>query len=184
MRHDFYFQQAKKDKYLSRAAYKLIEIQKKFKFIKNSMQILELGASPGSWSQVFIKNNCIVTAVDIVKMKIHHKNIKFFHIDIFENKIFDFNNSFSIIASDIALNSTGHDDNEKNIEVLKRIIEIKCLLKINGHMIIKTFHSEELKLYINILKKDFVRVKLFKPQASRKESSEIYILCEKYKVNS
>ncbi len=82
-KRDFYVKKAKKQGYLSRAAYKLIEIENKFHFIANSKKILELGAAPGGWSQVALEINpkIEITAIDILDLKINHPQINFYKDD-------------------------------------------------------------------------------------------------------
>jgi len=83
-KRDFYVKKAKKQGYLSRAAYKLIEIENKFHFIANSKKILELGAAPGGWSQVALEINpkIEITAIDILDLKINHPQINFYKDDL------------------------------------------------------------------------------------------------------
>ena len=82
-KRDFYVKQAKKQGYLSRAAYKLIEIEKKFNILTNSKKILEFGAAPGGWSQVALEVNpkIEITAIDILDLKINHPQINFYKED-------------------------------------------------------------------------------------------------------
>ena len=119
---DVYVKKAKKIGFLSRAAYKLIEIDKKYKLILKSSDILELGASPGSWSQVIININdqAKVEAFDTINMKFKHKNIKFNKIDFLE---FDFqllNKKYDLILSDLSPNTTGHKQTD-HLQILIRV---------------------------------------------------------------
>lgn len=182
---DFYFYKAKNEKYLARSVYKLIQIDEKFKILNKVKYALELGSAPGSWSQLLSERNIIVQAIDINNMKYQSNNINFIQDDILnDNWIKQLSRQkFDIILSDIATNATGSDDIIQNMYLLERIVSLSFLIKKNGYMIIKSFQCNELMSYVKILKIQFSQVKLFKPQASRKESSEIYILCIKYQVD-
>ena len=105
---------AHKKGYLSRASFKLIEIEKKYNLIINSKTVMEFGSSPGSWTQVILDLNpkIKVTAIDLQKMKFTHKNIEFYEEDFFN---FNFNvlgKKFDLILSDIAPNTTGHQSTD------------------------------------------------------------------------
>lgn len=182
---DFYFYKAKNEKYLARSVYKLIQIDEKFKILNKVKYALELGASPGSWSQLLSEKSIIVQAIDINNMKYKSHNINFIQADIINDDwlIKLTRNKFDIVLSDIAANATGIDDIIQNMSLLERIVSLSFLIRKNGYMIIKSFQCNELMEYIKILKRQFEQVKLFKPPASRKESSEIYILCIKYQVD-
>lgn len=183
---DYYFHQAKREHYLARSAYKLIEIHQRYHILNNIKHALELGASPGSWSQVFVKHNIYVNAIDIQAMKYHHKNIHFILADLYTNTWKEklTTSLFDIIASDIACNSTGALDATRNMYILAHITKILYLLRSNGTLIVKSFQCNELHEHVKTLKSRFAYIKLFKPQASRKESSEIYVLGLKYKIDS
>ena len=109
-KRNFYTNQAKKYGYVSRAAYKFIEIDNKFKLVKDSTNVLELGSSPGGWSQVIleINQNVKIYAFDLLKMKFIHPNLNFVNEDFLT---FDYSKipfKFDLILSDIAPNTTGH----------------------------------------------------------------------------
>ncbi|MDA7544122.1 RlmE family RNA methyltransferase [Alphaproteobacteria bacterium] len=180
-KRDFYVKKAKKQGYLSRAAYKLIEIENKFHFIANSKKILELGAAPGGWSQVALEINpkIEITAIDILDLKINHPQIKFYKDDFLN---FDYNkkeNYYDLILSDIAPNTTGHQstDHLRIATMLFDIIELldKVIIN-NGSFITKIWKGSEEKEVINKLKKKFKLVSYFKPDSSRKDSAEIFII--------
>ena len=184
-KRDFYVKKAKKQGYLSRAAYKLIEIENKFHIINNSNNILELGAAPGGWSQVALEMNprIEITAIDVLDLKINHPQISFYK-DNFLN--FDYSkkeNYYDLILSDIAPNTTGHQstDHLRIATMLFDIIELldKVLTK-NGSFITKIWKGSEEKEVINKLKKKFKFVSYFKPDSSRKDSAEIFIIAREF----
>ena len=182
---DFYVKKAKKQGYLSRAAYKLIEIENKFNLIVNSKRILELGAAPGGWSQVALEINpkIEITAIDILDLKINHPQINFYKND-FSN--FEYNkkeNLYDLILSDIAPNTTGHQstDHLRIANMLFDIINLlnKVLIK-NGKFVAKIWKGSEEKELIKKLKDNFKIVSYFKPNSTRKNSSEIFIIAQDF----
>ncbi len=125
---DMYVKKAKKEDYLTRSAFKLIEIEKKFKIISNSKQILELGSSPGGWSQVIcnINKKASIHAFDLLEMKFSHENIIFFRQDFLKYDFKYFYKKYDLILSDIAPNTTGHQstDHLKISSIIQEIISI------------------------------------------------------------
>ena len=184
-KRDFYVKQAKKQGYLSRAAYKLIEIEKKFNILTNSKKILEFGAAPGGWSQVALEINpkIEITAIDILDLKINHPQINFYKDDFLN---FDYDkkeNYYDLILSDIAPNTTGHQstDHLRIASMLFDIIELlEKVLVSDGAFITKIWKGSEEKEIINQLKKKFKFVSYFKPDSSRKDSAEIFIVSRNF----
>ena len=184
-KRDFYVKKAKKQGYLSRAAYKLIEIEKKFHFITNSKKILELGASPGGWSQVALEINpkIEITAIDVLDLKINHPQINFYKDDFLSFDYSKKENYYDLILSDIAPNTTGHQstDHLRIATMLFDIIELlEKVLVTDGSFITKIWKGSEEKEMINILKKKFKLVSYFKPDSSRKDSAEIFIIAREF----
>ena len=184
-KRDFYVKKAKKQGYLSRAAYKLIEIENKFHILTNSKTILEFGAAPGGWSQVALEINpkIEITAIDILDLKINHPQINFYKDDFLN---FDYDkkeNYYDLILSDIAPNTTGHQstDHLRISTMLFDIIELldKVLIT-DGSFITKIWKGSEEKEIINQLKKKFKFVSYFKPESSRKDSAEIFIVSRNF----
>ena len=184
-KRDFYVKKAKKQGYLSRAAYKLIEIENKFHILTNSKTILEFGAAPGGWSQVALEINpkIEITAIDILDLKINHPQINFYKDDFLN---FDYDkkeNCYDLILSDIAPNTTGHQstDHLRIATMLFDIIELldKVLIT-DGSFITKIWKGSEEKEIINQLKKKFKFVSYFKPDSSRKDSAEIFIVSRNF----
>ena len=184
-KRDFYVKKAKKHGYLSRSAYKLIEIENKFHILTNSKTILEFGAAPGGWSQVALEINpkIEITAIDILDLKINHPQINFYKDDFLN---FDYDkeeNYYDLILSDIAPNTTGHQstDHLRIATMLFDIIELldKVLIT-DGSFITKIWKGSEEKEIINQLKKKFKFVSYFKPDSSRKDSAEIFIVSRNF----
>ena len=184
-KRDFYVKQAKKQGYLSRAAYKLIEIEKKFNILTNSKKILEFGAAPGGWSQVALEVNpkIEITAIDILDLKINHPQINFYKDDFLNFNYNQKENYYDLILSDIAPNTTGHQstDHLRIATMLFDIIELlEKVLVTDGAFITKIWKGSEEKEIINQLKKKFKFVSYFKPDSSRKDSAEIFIVARNF----
>ena len=126
---DIYVKKSRKEGYLSRSAFKLLEIENKFHLIVKSKYILELGSSPGGWSQVICKFNkqCKIDAFDLLKMKFTHKNINFFRQDYFKFNFKLLNKKYDLILSDIAPNTIGHQstDHLRLASIIQNIINLE-----------------------------------------------------------
>ena len=185
-KNDFYVKKARKQGYLSRAAYKLIEIDKKFKILKQSDKLLEFGAAPGGWSQVALEINpkIQITAIDLLELKINHPQITFYKEDFLQFNFNKIKKNFDLILSDIAPNTTGHKstDHLRLSSMLFDMIETLDQVMIQGGVFVTKIWkgSEEIEI-INILKKKFDKVSYFKPDSSRKDSVEIFIIAKKFK---
>ena len=184
-KRDFYVKKAKKQGYLSRAAYKLIEINNKFKIIEHSNKLLEFGAAPGGWSQVALDINpkINITAIDLLDLKINHPNIKFFKDDYLKFDYSEKENYYDLILSDIAPNTTGHQstDHLRITNMLFDIIELLNKILINeGTFVAKIWKGSEEKDLVNKIKKKFELVSYFKPDSSRKDSAEIFIVARNF----
>ena len=184
-KRDFYVKKAKKQGYLSRAAYKLIEINNKFKIIEHSNKLLEFGAAPGGWSQVALDINpkINITAIDLLDLKINHPNIKFFKEDYLKFDYSEKENYYDLILSDIAPNTTGHQstDHLRIANMLFDIIELLDKVLINeGAFVAKIWKGSEEKDLVNKIKKKFEFFSYFKPDSSRKDSAEIFIVARNF----
>ena len=183
---DYFFNLSKKEGYRSRAAYKLIEIHKKFNIIKPNSKVIDLGASPGGWTQVvssILKNNAQkIVAIDKKEMEPVAKCI--FFLDKIESFLLDNNslrdNSYSLILSDMAPNSSGHKftDQARAEKICYLALSFSSrYLENEGDFICKYMRGAGEKDFIAEAKKKFKKVNIFKPDASRKESIENYIIC-------
>ena len=186
-KNDFYVKKARKHGYLSRAAYKLIEIDKKFNFLKESNILFEFGAAPGGWSQVALEINpkIQITAIDLLELKINHPQITFYKEDFLQFNFDKLKNNFDLILSDIAPNTTGHKstDHLRLSSMLFDIIDTLDQMMIKGGVFVtKIWKGSEEREMINILKKKFDEVSYFKPDSSRKDSVEIFIIAKNFKL--
>ena len=187
-KRDIYVRQSKVDGYRARSAYKLIEIDKKFKIFKNGMFILDIGAAPGSWSQYAsktIKNGKIIS-IDLKEISpidngIHIKG-DFTEPDIQEKIRENLTKEFDIVMSDMAVNTTGvkNLDSIQTGELCKEAMTFsKKVISSKGYFISKIFMGSTFNEIVALGKKIFKEVKVFKPLSSRKESKESFIICKK-----
>jgi len=187
-KRDIYVRQSKVDGYRARSAYKLIEIDKKFKIFKNGMFILDIGAAPGSWSQYAskaIKNSKIIS-IDLKDMSpinngIHIKG-DFTEPDIQEKIRENLTKEFDVVMSDMAVNTTGvkNIDSIQTGELCKEAMTFsKKVISSKGYFISKIFMGSTFNEIVALGKKIFREVKVFKPLSSRKESKESFIVCKK-----
>jgi len=181
---DVFVKLSKAKGYRSRAAYKLIEINKKFKIINQNSKVVDLGASPGGWTQVVAelqnKKNQII-AIDKKQME-PIESCKFIYDDIsnlLKNDETLERNSFDVILSDMAANSSGHrftdQANAEKIYYLAQKFALKYLKK-NGNFVCKFFRNSLEKTILQNIKQKFSLVKIYKPNSSRKDSKEIYLI--------
>ena len=185
---DIYVRQSKVDGYRARSAYKLIEIDEKFKIFKGDMFVIDIGASPGSWSQYVskvVKNGKLIS-IDLKEMD-EIKNTTFIKGDFtdenIKNKIKNFlNKKPDVIISDMAVNTTGIKDLDslQTGELCKESIYFaKDVLSKNGFFVSKIFMGSSFNEIVALSKKTFKEVKVFKPKSSRKVSKESFIICKK-----
>jgi len=186
-KRDIYVRQSQVDGYRARSAYKLIEINEKFKIFKNGNSIIDLGSSPGSWSQYIartVKSGRIVT-IDLKGMEEIENTIQikgdFTEIDSQEKIKGFFKSKVDVIVSDMAVNTTGIKDidaiytGELAMEAMNFSKEI--LVK-EVRFVSKIFLGSSFNEIVALGKKIFKEVKVFKPKASRKESKESFIICK------
>ena len=187
-KNDQFVKKAKQLGYINRASFKLEEIEQKYKIIENSKEILELGSSPGGWTQVILNYNrkTNITCVDLLDMKINNQRISFFKEDFLKYNFTNLKNKFDLVLSDVAPNTTGHQstDHLRISQLIYEVIErLEIILKKQGSFIFKIWKGEEEKEIIKILKKIFDKVEYFKPKSSRQESSEIFIISRGFRLH-
>ena len=185
---DQFFKQSKIEGFRSRSAFKLIEMNKKFKFLKKNLSLLDLGSCPGGWSQVaseeIIKGK--ILAVDIKHME-KIKNVDFINGDFYKSEIRGeiiryFNNKKAdVVLSDMAANTSGVKtlDSYRIGDLCLRAMELaKEVLSKDGIFLSKIFMGSIFQEINKMAKKYFKNVILYKPLSSKKESKEIYIYCK------
>ena len=186
-RRDTYVRQSKVDGYRARSAYKLIEINEKFKIFKGGMCVLDIGAAPGSWSQYvskIVKNGKIIS-VDLKKMEKIENTIQIKGDFTTQETQDDIKNhldkGFDVVMSDMAVNTTGikNIDSIQTGELCKEaMIFSKDVISNNGFFISKIFMGGTFNEIVALGKKIFKQVKVFKPKSSRKDSKESFIICK------
>ena len=186
-KRDIYVRQSKVDGYRARSAYKLIEINEKFKIFQNEMSVLDIGAAPGSWSQYVskvVKNGTLIS-IDLKKMENIQNSIQI-EGDFTDFKIQSkikkyFKDEINVVLSDMAVNTTGI----KNLDVIQTgelckeaMIFAKDFLSKKGIFVSKIFMGSSFNEIVALGKKIFKEVKIFKPKSSRNDSKESFIICK------
>ena len=185
-RRDTYVKQSKVDGYRARSAYKLIEIDDKFKIFKGGITIVDIWAAPGSWSQYAEKvtKSGRLISIDLKKMEPIGNTVQI-QGDFTDQKIQDeikkhTTTKVDVVMSDMAVNTTGikNIDSIQTGELCKEAMYFaKDLLKENGFFISKIFMGGTFNEIVAEGKKYFKEVKVFKPKSSRKDSKESFIIC-------
>ena len=186
-KRDTYVRQSKIDGYRARSAYKLIEIDEKFKIFKGGMSVIDIGAAPGSWSQYASK---VVKSGKIISIDLKNiekiKNIILIQGDFTKKNIQDqikshLKRESDVVMSDMAVNTTGikEIDAIQTGELCKEaMIFSKEILSEKGFFISKIFMGSTFNEIVALGKKIFKEVKVFKPKSSRKDSKESFIICK------
>ena len=188
---DQFFKKSKTLGYRSRSSFKLLELNKKFKFLKPNTNLLDVGSSPGGWSQVARKAiiNGKILSIDLKPMD-PIKNIEFLKSDIFEQSTKDRISSFflkklDVIISDMAADTTGNKslDSIRTNQLCSEILNFSSkILRPKGVLVSKLFMGEDFIEVKNLAKSLFKEVNFFKPDSSRDESKETYIHCKNLKT--
>jgi len=181
-RQDFYYWEAKRKGYRSRAAFKLLQMNKTFRLIREGDRVLDLGASPGGWSQVCRELGADVVAVDLNPMK-PIEGVVFIRGDINDDetlrKIREVHKEYDIVVCDAAPKITGHwtIDHLRSVELVRSAFRIaRQVLKPGGNFVVKMFQGEESQKVFRELKPFFRFKKFHSPRASRKRSAETYFV--------
>ena len=184
---DQFFLRSKIEGFRSRSAFKLIEMNKKFKFLNKNSSILDLGSSPGGWSQVARKEvkNGKILSVDIKTMekinKVDFIKGDFSKKDIYERIIEYFKGSANIVLSDIAVNTSGNKflDSYRTGELCIEAMNLsKKILDKNGIFLSKIFMGSIFNEIKQMADNNFKKIAIYKPLSSKKESKEVYIYCK------
>lgn len=190
--NDPYVKQAQKDGYRARSSYKLIELNEKDKLIRPGMLVIDLGAAPGSWSQVasrIVGAKGRVVATDILPMD-GLNNVEFIQGDFTEQAVFErILNSLGgakvdLVMSDMAPNISGIDsaDQASSMYLVELALDMaRQVLRPKGSFIAKVFQGAGSDVYLKELRKSFEKVTVRKPDASRKRSREIYVVAKGFK---
>jgi len=190
-KHEHYYKQAKQTGYRARSAFKLLQINNKFKIIKKDDVVIDLGAAPGGWSQVakrIVGENGTVVGIDLSSIKAI-EGIIFLRGDMTqEESITKLRKAIGdreadVIISDMSPNISGNYSIDQAYSAFlceQALKTANILLKKNGNFICKIFEGEDLKDFLEKIKAMFIIVKQFNPPASRKTSSEVYIVAKSF----
>lgn len=187
---DSFYEKARQEGYRARSAYKLLEIQKRFQIIKNGDKVMDLGAAPGGWLQVISRQTggkSLVVGIDVLPVSpLNKENVVTFVADIRTLSTEDLLRelsipSFDVITCDIAPNLSGiRDVDEARIaELYETVVRVVGEgLKRGGVFVLKSFFGALFKQRVEDLRGLFSRVTVYKPEASRGVSSEIYLVAQ------
>lgn len=185
---DYYYRKAKEEKYRSRAAYKLLEVAKKYNFIKSGSIVVDLGAAPGGWMQAarkIVGEKGFVLGVDLKFIEpFDFSNVQTLISDITDPQVTKvirkiLPNRADAVISDVSPNISGvwGLDHARQIDLARHSLMIAVkILKVGGSFFVKVFHGDLLEDFVKEVKHHFDFVKLIKPKASRVRSAEIFIL--------
>ncbi|MFJ7111258.1 23S rRNA (uridine(2552)-2'-O)-methyltransferase RlmE [Pseudomonas sp. NPDC098740] len=193
--NDPYVKQAQKDGYRSRASYKLLEVQEKYKLIRPGMSVVDLGAAPGGWSQVtsrLIGGQGRLIASDILEMD-SIPDVTFIQGDFTQDEVLAQileavgNSQVDLVISDMAPNMSGTPevDMPKAMFLCELALDLAArILKTGGNFVIKVFQGEGFDAYVKDARQKFDKVQMIKPDSSRGSSREQYMLAWGYRGRS
>lgn len=192
-RKEYYYKKAKKENLRSRAAYKIKQLNDKYGVIKPGDFVLDLGSAPGGWLiavRDIVGVNGLIVGVDIQPIREVH-GCRFILGDITDDKtvesIKEVSGKFDVVTCDCSPNLSGNWelDHSRQIYLAEKALEIcRKLLKDRGAFIVKVFQGEYFQEFIDKMRKGFGKVLITKPEASRKKSSEVYVIGKLFKRRS
>lgn len=185
---DHYFKKAKAENFAARSVFKLEEIDQRYRILREGQTVLDLGASPGSWSQYVSKKiggQGRVLGVDLSPVTVKLPNATFIQADLRDlnlEQVFQehgFEPPFDLVLSDMAPKTTGirMTDQARSMELCELALDIaRRFLKTNGHFVCKLFHSDDFTKLRDEIKKSFEKFEAVKPDSTRKISKEIFLV--------
>lgn len=185
---DRYFKKAKEEGFAARSVFKLDEIDKKYKIFRSGQTVLDLGASPGSWSQFSsqkVGSSGRVLGVDLSPVTVKLNNAVFIQADLRDLnleeifKLHGFQPPFDLVLSDMAPKTTGirMTDQARSMELCELALDVaRRFLKKDGHFVCKLFHSDDFGKLRDEIKKSFSKCEAIKPDSTRKISKEIFLV--------
>ena len=195
---DYYFKKAKKDKYPARSVYKLEEIQRKYRIIRRGDSVLDFGCHPGSWSLYaaeVVGPKGIVVGVDLQETNKEARpgsgDIHWLCGDITDPDTIQIirriRPAYKVIISDIAPRTTGNRwaDHQQSMQLVRQTVELaRIFLHEKGNYLCKLFQGENMPEFVRDLKRQFAFVKVVKPESSRKESREVFVLATEFRKSA
>jgi 23S rRNA (uridine2552-2'-O)-methyltransferase len=187
--NDPYVRAAKREGWRSRAAFKLIELDKKYHFLRKGARVLDLGSAPGGWSQVAAKSGAVVVAADVLEME-PVPGVTFIQADLTDAATpallqKSLGGSADLVMSDMAAPTTGHreTDHIRTMALVEVALEVaEESLRPGGAFIAKLFQGGATGELLTRLRKSFASVKHVKPPASRADSVELYLVATGFKA--
>jgi 23S rRNA (uridine2552-2'-O)-methyltransferase len=180
---DHYHQKAKEEGYLARSAYKLQEIQKKFRLLTKNAKVLDLGCAPGAWLQVALEHigsGGLIVGIDLEKVVSWDSRLRIIHGDALSLTKTDLpEQPFDLVLSDMAPKTSGVKirDEAQSLELCRMAHQFsEKVLKPKGSLVVKLFEGGDSQLFIKELRVEFSEVSLFRPESTRSASKEIYVV--------
>ncbi len=188
-KHDSYYRKAKSEGYRSRATYKLKQMDERLRLMKKGYRVLDLGASPGGWSQYaseIVGEGGIVVAVDMISME-SIPNVQFIKGDVGDEeviaRIMEISPEFELVISDISPSLSGNKilDRGRTLALAWSVMKVSLrLLRRNGNVVVKMFQGDETDELKEEFAKYFWKVENHKPRSSVKRSIEMYLAFRGY----
>jgi 23S rRNA (uridine2552-2'-O)-methyltransferase len=187
-RRDQFHRLAKEKGFRSRSSFKLLQVAKRYRFIKRGDNVLDVGAAPGGWLQAarqLVGEEGFVLGVDKESIKaLPYENVRSIVGDITQGELIDhiqsaFGSRFDVVVSDLAQNVSGvwDVDHARQIDLARHALRVaRAVIKPQGNMLVKVFQGSELKDFQSEMKSAFRTLRIVKPPASRPESAELYFL--------
>jgi 23S rRNA (uridine2552-2'-O)-methyltransferase len=193
-KRDLYRKLAKKEGYRSRAAYKLIQLDKKYNLLTCGSIIIDFGAAPGGWMQISsekVGEKGLVLGIDLRRVSPFAENTIILTYDIFDPNISEKILSHLPRKADVVLSDLSPDiigvwqvDHLRQIDMVLKVVDLlPHILQLNGSAILKIFEGEATRSFLSTVNDIFSKVHISKPPASRNKSSELYLVCKNYRVN-
>jgi 23S rRNA (uridine2552-2'-O)-methyltransferase len=187
-KRDYYRRRAKEEGYRSRAAYKLQQLNNKYHLMHRGSKVVDIGCAPGGWLQVAseaVGNVGMVVGIDLAEVKPPSKNTVIIQDDVNSEDFLDKlgealrQDKCDLVLADLSPKLSGiwDVDHFKQIDLCMRVVDLlPSILESGGATVMKAFHGDELQALVERLRLSFPRVEISKPNASRKESSEVYLV--------
>ncbi len=187
-RRDQYYKLAKSGGYRSRAAFKLLQVVKSYRFIGKGDRVIDLGAAPGGWTQVaseIVGNEGYVLGIDIKPIDpLSQPQVELMELDVTSAStvtllVEKFPDKVDAVISDVSPNVSGawDVDHSRQIHLARKSLEVaQAVLKLGGNFLVKVFQGSELNNFLDKVRKSFREVRLVRPRATRASSSELYVL--------
>ena len=193
-KRDLYRKLAKKEGYRSRAAYKLIQLDKKYNLLTCGSIIIDFGAAPGGWMQISsekVGEKGLVLGIDLRRVSPFAENTIILTYDIFDPNISEkilghLPRKADVVLSDLSPDIIGvwQVDHLRQIDMVLKVVDLlPHILQLNGNAILKIFEGEATRSFLSTVNDIFSEVHISKPPASRNKSSELYLVCKNYRVN-